>query len=225
MSKILIMSTQTQENYLKCIYKLSTQNIEGASTNAIAKELQARAATVTDMLKKLAEKKLINYTKYKSVSLTVKGNKLALEIIRRHRLWEVFLVNTLHFKWDEVHEVAEQLEHINSEKLIENLNNFLGNPKFDPHGDPIPDKHGKMIDTRSIPLSEAKIGDKLQMTGVLEHSNSFLNYLNEINLLPNQKFTIKKINPFDQSMQIEILKGNTQFISSLTASNILVKCL
>src|SRR5437868_332834 len=135
------MNTFTEENYLKAIYHLSLQS-ESVSTNQIAASLNTKAASVTDMLKKLADKKLINYARYQGVTLTVEGERVALSIIRRHRLWEYFLVEKLSFKWDEVHDVAEELEHISSKELIDRLDDFMGNPKYDPHGDPIPDCNG-----------------------------------------------------------------------------------
>src|ERR1700741_4982434 len=133
----------TEENYIKAIFKLEDANQGAVSTNDIAVKLSMQPATVTDMVKRLADKKILTYKKYHGVLLTPKGKKIALSVIRKHRLWEVFLVNKLKFRWDEVHEIAEQLEHVNSEALVEKLDDYLGNPKFDPHGDVIPDKEGK----------------------------------------------------------------------------------
>lgn len=218
------MSSQTQENYLKCIYKLCEKNAEGASTNAIAEKLETKAATVTDMLKKLSAQKLLNYQKYQGVSLTTKGKKAALSIIRNHRLWEVFLVDKLNFNWNEVHEVAEQLEHIKSEELINRLELFLGSPKFDPHGDPIPNKKGVLVQRKATPLNEAQEGKRLIIAGVSEHSAEFLAYLNEVKLTLNQKLKIKNVIEFDQSMQILINNKERLFISHQVAKNILVIC-
>ena len=218
------MSSQTQENYLKCIYQICEMNTDGASTNSIAEKLDTKAATVSDMLKKLALKKLINYQKYQRVTLTAKGKKAALSILRNHRLWEVFLVDKLSFRWDEVHELAEQLEHIKSEALIERLDQFLGQPKFDPHGDPIPNKDGKIAQNNNIALSTASIGKKLIISGVLEHSDQFLSHLHHINLVLGQKIVIKSINNFDRSMQLNINKKEHLFISHQVAKNILVIC-
>jgi DtxR family Mn-dependent transcriptional regulator len=222
--KIIVMSSQIQENYLKCIYKLCEKYPAGASTNAIAEGLETKAATVTDMLKKLSTQKLINYQKYQGVTLTPKGKKAALSIVRNHRLWEVFLVDKLNFSWNEVHEVAEQLEHVKSEELITRLDLFLGHPKFDPHGDPIPTKNGKMENNKAKPLQEAKAGEKMIIAGVLEHSTSFLAYLNEVKLTLGQKVIIKKIIEFDQSMQLVVNKKDVLFISHQVAKNILVIC-
>lgn len=218
------MSSQTQENYLKCIYKISEKYADGASTNAIAEGLETKPATVTDMLKKLAAQKLINYQKYQAVTLTPKGRKAALNIVRNHRLWEVFLVDKLKFSWNEVHDVAEQLEHIKSEELINRLDVFLGTPKFDPHGDPIPNKAGKIINNKATPLNESKVGLKLIVAGVSEHSTDFLAYLNEVNLTLGQKVVVKKVVAFDQSMQLIINKKDILFISHQVAKNILVVC-
>ncbi|HRG59559.1 MAG TPA: metal-dependent transcriptional regulator [Bacteroidia bacterium] len=218
------MSSQTQENYLKCIYKICEKNIQGASTNAIAEELETKAATVTDMLKKLSNQKLINYKKYQAVTLTAIGKKQALSIVRNHRLWEVFLVEKLKFSWNEVHEFAEQLEHIKSDELIDRLDLYLGHPKFDPHGDPIPNKNGKIVTHKTIPLNEAKSNEKLIISGVSEHNDDFLSYLNETNLILGQKLVIKKINEYDKSMQLLINKKDSIFISHTVAKNILVLC-
>lgn len=218
------MSSQTQENYLKCIYKICEKNIDGASTNAIAEELETKAATVTDMLKKLSSQKLINYKKYQAVTLTSHGKKQALSIVRNHRLWEVFLVEKLKFSWNEVHEFAEQLEHIKSDELIERLDLFLGRPKFDPHGDPIPSKNGKIVAHKTIPLNEAKCHEKLIISGVSEHNDNFLTYLNETNLTLGQKLVIKKVNEYDKSMQLLVNKKDSIFISHTVAKNILVSC-
>lgn len=218
------MSSQTQENYLKCIYKICELNIDGANTNAIAEGLDTKAATVTDMLKKLAAQNLINYQKYQAVQLTPKGKKMALNIVRKHRLWEVFLVEKLNFSWNQVHELAEQLEHIKSDELINRLDAFLGQPKFDPHGDPIPSKTGKIKHHHTIPLNTAKTNEKLILAGVLDHDDHFLAYLNEIKLTLGQKLVVKSITDYDHSMQILINKKDLIFISHTVAKNILVTC-
>src|SRR5580693_6558937 len=150
------MNTFTEENYLKAIYHLSLQS-ESVSTNQIAASLNTKAASVTDMLKKLADKELINYTKYQGVTLTPQGEKIAVSIIRKHRLWEYFLVEKLNFKWDEVHDVAEELEHISSKELADRLDQFMGYPKYDPHGDPIPDSNGKLKTHELKPVSSLSI--------------------------------------------------------------------
>lgn len=216
------MNSYTEENYLKAIYKLLELSNGAVSTNAIAEKMNTKAASVTDMLKKLSDKKLINYQKYQGVTLTSKGEKIALMIIRKHRLWEMFLVEKLNFKWDEVHDVAEQLEHINSDKLIEQIDKFLDYPKADPHGDPIPDAQGKLQVQKSKPLSSFVVGESCVMTGVVDHSSSFLQYLDKTNISLGNEIKIKDIVSFDRSLQIVVNKKNTFFISNDVAKNILV---
>ena len=171
------MNSFTEENYLKAIFKLSMGSNKEVSTNAIAEQLDTKASSVTDMIKKLSDKKLVKYVKYKGVSLNEKGEEIAVSIIRNHRLWEVFLVEKLDFKWDEVHEFAEELEHIKSDKLTERLDTFLGFPKYDPHGDPIPDKDGNINRHKDITIANLKINDKGVIVGVKEHSKGYLKYL------------------------------------------------
>ncbi len=216
------MNSFTEENYLKAIYKLIEQSCSSVSTNAIAEKMNTKAASVTDMLKKLSDKKLINYQKYQGVTLSSKGEKVALSVIRKHRLWEMFLLEKLNFKWDEVHDVAEQLEHINSDKLIEQIDKFLNFPKFDPHGDPIPDANGKIQSHKSKSIASHKKNDVLIMTGVVDHSAAFLQFLDKSGLALGNEIKIKELNDFDRSLQIIINKKNTLFISNDVAKNILV---
>lgn len=216
--------SQTEENYIKAIYALNrTQLGSGVSTNAISEHLNNKAGSVTDMLKRLAEKKFIHYEKYKGVVLTGKGEKIAINIIRKHRLWEVFLVEKLHFKWDEVHDIAEQLEHIKSEDLIERLDVFLGRPRFDPHGDPIPDTNGHLSHLRAKPLNQMKTKGSFIFTGVSEHSKSFLQHLTAIGLKIGDTIHIEDINTFDNSFKVRVNKSNSQFFSDKVSSNILVE--
>lgn len=215
------MNSFTEENYLKAIYKLLEKE-SVVTTNAIAEKMNTKAASVTDMLKKLADKKFINYQKYQGVSLTAKGEKIALNIIRKHRLWEMFLVEKLNFKWDEVHDVAEQLEHIDSDKLIAQIDHFLNFPKFDPHGDPIPDTNGKFHIQKSQLLSELKKNSVCVMTGVVDHSPAFLQYLDQAAIGLGDEIKIKDIVSFDKSLQISVKKKNSLFISNEVAKNILV---
>ncbi len=215
------MNSFTEENYLKAIYTLTEQSNSVVSTNAIAEKMNTKAASVTDMLKKLSDKKLINYQKYQGGALSSKGKKVALSIIRKHRLWEMFLLEKLDFKWDEVHDVAEQLEHINSDKLIAQIDKFLNYPKFDPHGEPIPDANGKIQQQRSKSMANYKKNDVLLMTGVVDHSTSFLNYIDKSGLALGNEIRIKDVNEFDRSLQITIGKKNTIFISNDVAKNIL----
>lgn len=216
------MPSQTEENYLKAIYKLLEKDQNAVTTNAIASSLNTKAASVTDMLGKLYLKKLINYKKYQGVTLTVTGEKIALKIIRKHRLWEMFLVEKLNFTWDEVHVVAEQLEHIQSDKLIKQVDKFLNFPKFDPHGDPIPDEKGFFAEKNSLLLADLNPGESGTMTGVVDHSEKFLRFLGTVGLSPGKKINIKKIQDFDRSFCISTLKKKNIYISSEVAKNILV---
>lgn len=216
------MNSFTEENYLKAIYKLSLNGVQGVSTNAIADKLATKPSSVTDMIKKLADKKLVSYQKYQGVNLTKKGRDIAVSIIRNHRLWEVFLVEKLNFKWDEVHDLAEELEHINTHKLTERLDEFLGFPKFDPHGDPIPDKDGNIIQHKDITLSDLSKGEKAVIVGVKEHSKSYLNYLEQLQLVLGAEVEVKDIVEFDATMQILVNKKQT-IISNQASKNLIVK--
>ena len=216
------MHSFTEENYLKAIYHLSDQSNSGVSTNAIAEVTNTKAASVTDMLKKLADKKLINYIKYQGVTLTEVGLKAALNIIRKHRLWEVFLVEKLGFKWDEVHDIAEELEHINSAVLIERLDDFLGNPAADPHGDPIPDRTGNFLHKKLVKVSEMKQGQAGTISGVNEHSSVFLKHLEKLGLMLGTKIIIAELVEFDGSILLAVDKKKEITISREVAKNILV---
>lgn len=216
------MHSQTEENYLKAIYKLFEDSNEAVNTNSIAEVLNTKAASVTDMMKKLADKKLINYTKYQGVTLTKEGEKIALQIVRKHRLWEVFLVDKLNFKWDEVHDIAEELEHINSEELMDRLSDYLGNPRFDPHGDPIPTKGGSFAKNEFIQLSKLKVNDTGKISGVRDHSISFLQYLEKLNLVLGKAVTVVDKSEYDGSMQLSAEGGAIIYLSKEVSNNILV---
>lgn len=214
------MQSFTEENYLKVIYHLA-EKVTTVQTNAIAEQIQTKPASVTDMLKKLAEKGLVDYIKYQGVSLTAKGKQTAINVVRKHRLWEVFLVDKLNFKWDEVHDVAEQLEHIKSAPLIERLDSFLGFPKTDPHGDPIPNKHGEFEDSTFIKLTELKINDSGTITGVSEHSSPFLKHLEKIGLTLGKQINLIDIAEFDGSVEITVGDANIN-VSREIAKHILI---
>lgn len=216
------MESQSEENYLKAIYKLLELTDGEVSTNAIAHKMNTKAASVTDMLKKLAEKKLINYKKYQGVTLSKKGEKIAVNIIRKHRLWEVFLVDKLKFKWDEIHDIAEQLEHIKSEKLIEKIDAFLNYPKYDPHGDPIPDISGKFLEQKSHLLSTANVEEQYIVTGVVDHTSVFLKYIEQLGILLGTKLKIEGVTEYDQSLKIILSPAKMVHISHEVAKNILV---
>ncbi|ADY52536.1 iron (metal) dependent repressor, DtxR family [Pseudopedobacter saltans DSM 12145] len=211
----------TEENYLKTIYHLSKDMEIAVNTNAIADSLNTKAASVTDMLRKLAEKGLINYKKYQGVTLTENGKNNALNIIRKHRLWEVFLVEKLKFNWDEVHDVAEELEHIHSDLLINRLDEFLEFPKIDPHGDPIPDKNGKFHVPDLKPVCKLKIGECGIISGIRDHSSVFLKYLDEAKLTLGQKIEVLNIIEFDGSFVLNI-QNQRQTISRDVAKNLLI---
>lgn len=216
------MNSLAEENYLKALYKLGGKTNE-VQTNALSDELNTKASSVTDMMKKLAEKKLVNYEPYKGVSLTNSGSDIALSVIRKHRLWEVFLVDKLAFKWDEVHEIAEQLEHIQSVDLIEKLDEFLDYPKFDPHGDPIPDKDGKIQQYFKLTLSQLNKKDRAIVVGVKEHSKSYLNYLDELGLGLGAEIDVEDKVEFDSSMKISINKQTPITVSNQTTKNLYIK--
>lgn len=219
-----MQTTFTEENYIKAIFKLHEKTAKDAiNTNDIALELNMKAASVTDMIKRLSDKKLITYKKYYGVTLTKKGNEIALDVIRKHRLWEVFLVKKLNFKWDEVHDIAEQLEHINSKELINKLDDFLGNPKFDPHGDVIPSRDGKMEAHSSFPLNSVTKKQKVLFCGVLNHEPKFLQHLSSINIQLGSSIEIESFNDFDCSYKIKINNKQLEFMSETVASHLLVK--
>jgi DtxR family Mn-dependent transcriptional regulator len=216
------MTSLAEENYLKEIYKLHEKNGAMVSTSALAETLGINAASVTDFIKKMAAKKLISYQKSKGVSLTEKGRLIALTIIRRHRIWEVWLVNNLGFKWDEVHEIAEQLEHVVSDELIRKLDKHLGYPKADPHGDLIPDEKGQFAKNASKPLINCGKGDKLKFTGVAEHSNNFLQYLTKSNIRLGDEILVEAVEEFDNSFQIKINNKERKHLSKDVVKNLLV---
>jgi DtxR family Mn-dependent transcriptional regulator len=217
------MNSFTEENYLKAIYKLAEHHGEAVTTNAIAEKMSTKASSVTDMLRKLSGKKLLNYQKYQGVTLTASGKRTAVNIIRKHRLWELFLVDKLQFKWDEVHEIAEQLEHIQSEELTNRIDRFLGFPKFDPHGDPIPDVNGKMVQPRSALLAEMKKNDRSTMTGVVDHSPVFLNYLDNAGIRLGDDLVIQEVIAYDRSLQVLVNKKKSLQLSAEASKNILVR--
>ena len=215
------MNSQSEEDYLKAIYHLE-MDFDSISTNSIADFLDMKPSSVTDMLKKLAEKKFINYQKYKGTSLTKKGKLIALSIIRKHRLWETFLVEKLGFGWDQVHTIAEQLEHIKSDELIENLDNFLGNPKYDPHGDPIPSKDGNIEKMNQKLLVELKPSQKGIITGVKKGTASLLNYLDKEKVKLGDSIRVIEILEFDGTYIVEINERKLTF-SEKICQNLLLE--
>ncbi len=220
MQKHKQMQSSTEEDYLKAIFKLSTNIKNGVSTNSIAEELNTKASSVTDMVKKLSEKGLVNYIKYQGSSLSKEGEMIALKIIRKHRLWEVFLVEKLKFGWDEIHDIAEQLEHIRSPKLVDRLDEHLGFPKTDPHGDPIPNKKGEFPVQKMVTLDKLSVNDKGILIGVSEDSKDFLNYLDGIQLQLGSSIEVLDFFAFDKSLKIKVNNDLEVTISHKVSSNL-----
>lgn len=223
MHKLYFMNSLSEENYLKTIFKLSGDEGVAVYTTDLASRMDMSSASVTDMLQKLSQKKLITYKKYQGVTMTSSGKKAALSVIRKHRLWEMFLVEKLNFGWDEVHAVAEQLEHVQSEKLIEQLDKFLGYPQADPHGDLIPDSNGKFPVRKSIPLSALSAGDIAAIAGVIDHNPAFLRYLEKIGFSVGAILKVEEVAEYDHSFNVK-LKNNKSVIhiSNDIAINLLV---
>ncbi len=215
-------SNHSEDNYLKVIYKLKEQNIRKLNNVSIAKALELSPATVLEMIRKLVKKNLLVLKDDKSIQLTEQGKKKALLTIRRHRLWEVFLVNKLNYKWNEVHELAEELEHIDAAGITERLETFLGNPLFDPHGDPIPDKNGKVKKSNAIPLPSAALLKYHIVANFAETNDDFLQYLSQLEIKPGVRIRIEKLLPYDSSLVVR--SGKKQFqLSQKVAENILVQ--
>jgi DtxR family Mn-dependent transcriptional regulator len=214
--------THSEENYVKAIFHLGRQGTAEVSTNAIAEQMETKPSSVTDMVKKLSEKGWVNYKKYQGVSLTGRGRATALSIIRKHRLWELFLVEKLDFTWDEVHEVAEQLEHIKSEKLIDQLDQLLDFPKYDPHGDPIPGKDGEFQEVDKQLLSKMPVTGKGVCVGVKDSSATFLKFLDKNNIALGNEIDVLDVEDFDSSLRIRVGERRLH-ISHQIASNLYVK--
>ncbi|MBM6500017.1 metal-dependent transcriptional regulator [Flavobacterium macrobrachii] len=213
--------TTSEENYLKVIYHLSQVSPKGVNTNAIAGMLDTKASSVTDMLKKLSDKDLVSYQKYQGVTLTENGFRSAKMIVRKHRLWEVFLVEKLGFAWDEVHDIAEELEHIKSETLINKLDEYLHFPSFDPHGDPIPDVNGVMKKVNKLLLSEVELHKEYQCVGVKHSSSEFLQYLDKQKIALGSKIVVKEKESFDDTLLVEV-NSKEITISNKIANNLYV---
>jgi DtxR family Mn-dependent transcriptional regulator len=215
--------TQAEENYLKAIFKIEEKESRPALTNAIAAIMQTTAASVTDMLKRLSDKQLITYEKYRGVQLTEAGSRVATALIRKHRLWEVFLVEKLGFAWDEVHELAEQLEHVQGADLVTRLDSFLGYPRFDPHGDPIPDAEGRWTFRPQALLATFQPGDRGVITGVDDHSATFLQYLDQLGLTLGVSVELLERFPYDHSVRIRAGEKAEMILSDKVTQNLFVK--
>ncbi len=218
------MFSKSEENYLKAIYTLSSEKKDKVNTNIIAEKMKTKASSVTDMIRKLSEKDLLVYEKYKGVKLSEKGKKAAINIVRKHRIWETFLVKKLNFGWDEVHEIAEQLEHVQSDKLINRLEEFLCFPERDPHGELIPDKSGNIQPTLKTLLSELQPGEKGILISVKNSSKEFLQYLDTLKIIIGAKLTVVSKNAFDHSMCIK-LEHREIHISQSVSNNLYIETL
>lgn len=214
--------TIAEENYLKTIFHLSENHPEGVSTNAIAQLINSKASSVSDMLKKLSDKEWIEYKKYQGVKLTASGLLAAKMVVRRHRLWEVFLVEKLGFAWDEVHEMAEELEHIQSNVLIDKLEHYLGFPQNDPHGDPIPNAVGQLPNSEKVKLTEIPLNTEVELVGVDDSSSAFLQYLDKNKIGIGALISIIDKEDFDQSMEV-VVNGISMRLSEKMATNLFVK--
>jgi len=217
----LMKYSSSKENYLKAIFHL--QEEDGiVTTNELAAALQTRPASVTDMLKKLKTQKLLLYERYRGFKLTPEGRKVAIQIIRKHRLWEFFLVQKLNFGWDEVHEIAEELEHISSKKLIDRLDEYLDFPKTDPHGDPIPDSTGRITIVKQVDLLNLPLNKGAEVSGIGDQSAEMLELLNHKNIQLGSKLEVKKKFSFDNSIELKIKNHPSITISEHVAKNIFV---
>lgn len=215
--------SHTEENYLKAIFKISARDGESVSNNSISTEMQTSAASVTDMIGRLSKKDLIHYQKHRGVSLTDLGRRIATHLVRKHRLWEVFLVEKLGFSWDEVHEIAEQLEHIRSQELVERLDEYLAYPRFDPHGDPIPDADGNFAFRKQIMLAELKAGDRAVVVGVQDHDSAFLQYLDRMSLSLGTQVEMLERFHYDESVKIRRGKDEDMVLSKKVSQNLFVQ--
>lgn len=216
------MISLTEENYLKALYRLSQEKKE-ITVKDIAKSLGIKMPTVNSMVKKLADKKFIKYEKYKAIELTEKGRKQALYILRKHRLTELFLSKVMGMGWEEVHDIAEQIEHIQSDRFFDRVDEMLGHPQFDPHGEPIPDSNGKLPVYKSFPLSEGEINQAYRLTGVANHDASFLQFLDSLGLNLGAHIEIKEIQEFDKSMTVKLNQKNKTIFSNTVCRNLLVR--
>ncbi|RDV13921.1 metal-dependent transcriptional regulator [Pontibacter diazotrophicus] len=214
------MHSFTEENYIKAIYKLSANGTQEVNTNAIAEAMDTKAASVTDMLRKLNTKSLVHYIKYRGVSLTKEGERVALQVIRKHRLWEVFLVEKLKFNWDEVHEVAEELEHIGSPLLTQRLDEFLGHPRFDPHGDPIPSENGEIKQKKQRLLAEMDVNEDGVVVGVNDSQPLFLQYLDKMGISLGSRIKVIDRIAYDNSFEIILEDDRNLLLSSEVTKNI-----
>ncbi len=214
------MANQSTEDYIKSIYRLEGEH-QTVLTTSLAKHLGIGAGSVTDMLKKLSDKNLIHYEPYRGVKLTTKGKRLALKMVRRHRLWEMFLVTFLNYRWDEVHDEAERLEHETSDDLEERIDKALGFPKVDPHGDPIPTANGELVEYSYNSLAECKVGDEGSIVRVSDDSPEVLKLLTKLGIGLNISIRVTQIVKYDGSVMIKL--GNREIpLSPVMAKSIFI---
>jgi DtxR family transcriptional regulator, Mn-dependent transcriptional regulator len=216
------MNSYTEENYLKALFNIAGESGE-VNVNELSKWLEIKMPTVTSMMKKLAEKKLVHYESYKPLRLTEKGKKEAGLVIRKHRLTEMFLVNKMNFGWENVHDIAEQVEHIQSPAFFEKMDELLGYPKIDPHGSPIPDRNGKITLKTYQKLSDCKAGESVKLSAVINTSSDFLKFLNTREMQLGLKIKIKSIEAFDQSMVVSYNKRQNEALSQVVTERLLVE--
>jgi len=216
------MNTLSEENYLKAILRLSQKSDEKVTATAIAEALGNNAASVIDMIKKLTDKNLIEYDKKKGARLTQQGLKDSILIMRKHRLWEVFLLEKLGYHWDEIHDIAEELEHVSDATLADRLDKFLGFPEYDPHGDPIPTATGKLPKTYTVTLSNAKVGASCRVAAVRDTSTAFLQYLVKLGIGINAQIKVVEKISYDASLVIKINDGENVTVSQKFSENILI---
>ena len=220
------MRTSAEENYLKAIFSIAEETGKGASTTAIAAHIKTKASSVTDMVKRLNEKGLVDHRPYYGVTLTEAGRQVATRIVRKHRLWETFLVNHLNYRWDEVHELAEQLEHIDSDDLHDRLDKFMDHPKFDPHGDPIPDRNGRMVDMAGAKaLSEVPKDTLVHIVGVKDSSPAFLKLLDGLGLKLGTQLTVNRRFEYDNSVEVSSRFRTGLLLNEQVSLNLTVKAL
>lgn len=216
------MNSLTEENYLKALFNIAIENGE-VNVTELSKRLEIKMPTVTSMMKKLGEKKLVHYESYKPLRLTEKGKKEAGLIIRKHRLTEMFLVEKMNLGWEHVHDIAEQIEHIQSPVFFEKMDELLSYPKVDPHGSPIPDKNGKMLLKEYNKLSDGKVGDTLKLAAVINTSSEFLKFLNSRELRLGSRIKIVSIEPFDKSITVSYGKRTGEILSNVVCERLLVE--
>ena len=216
------MHSYTEENYLKALFNLANEKGE-VSVNELSKRLEIKMPTVNSMIKKLADKKLVHYESYKPLRLTEKGKKEAGLVIRKHRLTEMFLVQKMDFGWEQVHEIAEQIEHLHSPHFFEKMDEMLGYPTIDPHGSPIPDKTGKIDWVNYEKLSDCKAGETVKLAAVIHTTDDFLKFLNSRELQLGLKIKIKSVERFDGSMVIAYNKKTAETLSHTVSERLLVE--